>query len=213
MSLAAGIVHRVEGHRDSGPATRAAAHAQQRAGSRGRARLRQRTFEDVVGAPRLACILDILEELRRPVSCTGARPHDSLACRTAFDTNVNLRGLARECRKWATPWACQFDCVAVLTLKGGRRRSCSKWRRTGVEQATDIASAAERAPRARGPSAARLHEPRPAPATDRPRPQPREDAAPLKNEGVREGASRLLAHPRGAPRRRQRSIALKRSST
>ena len=111
---------KLESHRENGRATRAgsvrsAAHRQSRL-----ARPRQRTFEDVVGAPRLACLLDILEELRRPVSCTGARPHDSLACRTAFDANVNLTGLARECRKWATPWACQFDCVAVLTLKGGR---------------------------------------------------------------------------------------------
>ena len=86
MSLAAGIVARVEGHRDNGPATRAAAHAQQRAVSRGRARQRQRTVEDLEQAPRFAHLLEVLEELRRPVVGTRARHMRLGPCGQNFDT-------------------------------------------------------------------------------------------------------------------------------
>ena len=197
VSIAAGIGLRDEGHRDNGPATRASStHSAARRQSR-LARPRQRTFEDAVGAPRLARLLEVLEELRRPVSCSGARPHNPLGLRTAFERTSRMRGLARECRKWAAPWAWQFERVAVLTLKGGQRRGCRKSRCTWVEQATEIAAAAECASRARGPSIARLPEPRPASASEHTQAQPHEDAAPLKIQGGSEGAEGLLAHPRG----------------
>ena len=85
MSSAAGIVLRTERNRDSGPATRAAAHAQQHAVSRGRARQRQRTVEDLEQANRLAHLLEVLEELRRPVVGIRARHTRLGPCGQNFD--------------------------------------------------------------------------------------------------------------------------------
>ena len=152
------------------------------------ARPRQGTFEDIVGAPRLARLLEVLEELRRPVSRTDARPHNPLGCRTAFERTSRMRGLAREHREITTRWACRFERIVARTYKGGLRRGCRESRRTWVEQVTEIATAAECAPRACGPSISRLTEPRPASAAHQSRPQLREDAAPLKIQGGSEGA-------------------------
>ena len=73
MSLAAVIVARVKGHRDNGPATRAAALAQQRAGSGRRARQERRTADDLDEAEPAAHLLEVLDKLRRPVVGTRAR--------------------------------------------------------------------------------------------------------------------------------------------
>ena len=120
MSLAAGIVGRVEGHRDNGPATRAAALAQQRAGNRRRAQQQRRTVVDLAQAPRLAHLLEVLEELRRPVVGTRARHTLLGSCGQNFDTFSITCGLARECRESAARWAWRFERVAVLTPKGGQ---------------------------------------------------------------------------------------------
>ena len=64
---------KLESHRENGPARRAEAHTQQRAGSGGLARPQQLTFEFVVGAPPLARLVEVLEELRQPAACTRAR--------------------------------------------------------------------------------------------------------------------------------------------
>ena len=85
MSLAAGIVARVEGQRDNGPVTHAKAHAQQRAGSRRRARQQQRTAEDLVEAEPVAHLLEVLEELRRPVVGIRARHTRLGPCGQNFD--------------------------------------------------------------------------------------------------------------------------------
>ena len=73
MSLAAGIVPSGEVHREDGPATCAAAHAQQRAGSRESARLPQRTFtwKPAGFSPRR--FLEVLAVLRR--AQTGSCEH------------------------------------------------------------------------------------------------------------------------------------------
>ena len=98
MSLAAGSVPRIEGHRDSGPATRAAAHAQQCAGSRGRARQRQRTVEDLEQAPRFAHLLEVLEELRRLVVGTRARHTRLGPCGQNVEAFSRTQGLGRVSR-------------------------------------------------------------------------------------------------------------------
>ena len=107
MCVAAGSMAKVEGQSENGPATRASiTHSAARRQSR-LARPRQRTVEDIVAAPRLARLLEVLEELRRPVWCTDARPHNSLACRTAFErTSTNERvgkGMSRECGEKDAP--------------------------------------------------------------------------------------------------------------
>ena len=186
---------KVEGQRENGPATRASStHSAARRQSR-LARPRRRTIEDILGSPSLARLLEVLEELRRTVSCTDARPHNYLACRTAFEQTSRMRGLARECRKWAAPWAWQFDCIVVRTYQGGLRRGCRKFRRTRVAQATIIATAAERAPRARGlVSSSRV-----------PLQQPREYTVdrtahrfPSRTRACEKGSQDFWTHPRGA---------------
>ena len=209
MSLAAGIVARAQGQSDDGPATCGAAHAEQRSGSLGRAWQERRTAAYVEQAPPFAHLLEVLEELRRPVVGSRTRPARIWPCAQNLSQRSRTAVLAKECRESRAQWAWRFERIVARTYKGDLRRGCRKFRRTRVEQATEIASAAGYAPRARGPSVAGLLEPRPAPAPDHTRPEPREDAAPLKNQVVREGASGLFAHPRGAPWRRPRSIALR----
>jgi hypothetical protein len=77
-----------------------------------------------------------------------------------------------------------------------------------VEQATEIVAAAEGAPRAPAPSAARLLVPRPAPATSQSAYQPCEDAAPLQIQGVGEGGSAELAAPTSSAGHNLAAIAL-----
>ena len=90
----------LERGRAHGPVTRAAAHAQQHAGSRGRARQEQRTVDDVDEAPLSAHLLEVLVEPRRPVLGAGVRPAHVWTCVTEFEPIVeNARigqGLSRE---------------------------------------------------------------------------------------------------------------------
>ena len=125
MFLAAGIVARVEGHRDNGPATRAAALAQQRAGSSRRAQQQRRTVEDLEQAPPFAQLLEVLEKLRRPGACSRAHLDSPWACGQNLKQNVDTRELARESRNRTARWAWRFERVAVLTLKGGQCRGHS----------------------------------------------------------------------------------------
>ena len=108
---------KLESHRENGPATHGAAHAQQRAGSGRLGRRKRRTFADVHAAPRLARLLEILVELRRPVCCTRARPHSELAVRTEICKRRRMRGLARECRASAAREAWRLESIAVRTYK------------------------------------------------------------------------------------------------
>ena len=71
-----------------GPVTRAAAHAQQHAGSRGRARQERRTADDVDDAPLTAHLLEVLEVPRQPVVGAGARPAHVWTCVTEFEPTV-----------------------------------------------------------------------------------------------------------------------------
>ena len=90
MPLAARSVAKLEGQHEDGPATRASST---RLAARRQSRLawqQQRTFEDIVGAPRLARLLEVVEELRRPVSCTDARPQHALACRTELRAHSQM---------------------------------------------------------------------------------------------------------------------------
>ena len=73
MSVAAGIMHRVEGQGDNGPATRAAAHGSAACKRRQVARPQRRTVEDVDEAEAAVHLLEVLEELRRPVVGIRAR--------------------------------------------------------------------------------------------------------------------------------------------
>ena len=154
MSLAAGIVARVKGHRDNGPATRASALAQRCAGNRRRARQQRRTVVDLAQAPRLAHLLEVVEELRRLVVGTRARPARLWPCRQNFHKFSSTRGLAMDCRKSAARWAWRFELVVVLTLKGGQWRGHSSQGDERVEQATLIAVAAGGA--SRGPATSKL---------------------------------------------------------
>ena len=120
MSLAAGIVARVKGHRPNGPATHTSALTQRRAGNRRRARQQRRTVVDLAQAPRLAHLLEVVEELRRLVVGTRARPARLWPCRQNFDKFSSTRGLAMDCRKSAARWAWRFERVAVLTFTGGQ---------------------------------------------------------------------------------------------
>ena len=93
-------MRRLQGHSENGPVRRAAAHAQQRAGSSRLARRKWRTFADVDGAPRLARLLEVLVELVRPGSCTAARTQLAPAAWTKnMRTSKNQRvgqGMSRE---------------------------------------------------------------------------------------------------------------------
>ena len=119
------MMPRLEGHRKNGPATHAAAHAQQRAGSGRLGRRKRRTFEDVHAAPRLARLLEGVVELRRPVCCTRARPHSAQAVRTEICERRRMRGLARECRAIAARETWRFEPIAVCTYEGAQSRCSS----------------------------------------------------------------------------------------
>ena len=82
------MVGSLERGRAHGPATRATAHTQQRARSRGRARPEQRTGHGLDGAPLTAHLLEVLEEPRRLVLVTDARPHADTGLRTEFCAHV-----------------------------------------------------------------------------------------------------------------------------
>ena len=90
----------LERGRAHGPVTRAAAHAQQHAGSLGRARQERRTTDDLDEAPLTAHLLEVLEEPRQPVVGAGARHAHLWTCVTKFEPVIeNARigqGLSRE---------------------------------------------------------------------------------------------------------------------
>ena len=100
MSLAAGIVPSGEVHREDGPATCAAAHAQQRAGSRKSARLLQRTFtwKPVGFSPRR--FLEVLAVLRRAQtgSCEHRRVRNHL--RTEFSSVLENARVGQGRSQW-----------------------------------------------------------------------------------------------------------------
>ena len=100
MSLAAGIVPSGEVHREDGPATCAAAHAQQRAGSRKSARLPQRTFtwKPVGFSPRR--FLEVLAVLRRAQtgSCEHRRVRNHL--RTEFSSVLENARVGQGRSQW-----------------------------------------------------------------------------------------------------------------
>ena len=130
MPLAARSVAKLEGQHEDGPATRASST---RLAARRQSRLacqQQSTFEDIGGAPRLARLLEVVEELRRPVSCTDALPHNPLGLRTTFERTSRMTGLARECRERAAQRPCQFERIVARTYNGALRRGCRKSRRT-----------------------------------------------------------------------------------
>ena len=76
MSLAAGIVPRVEGHHDSGPAAREAACAQGAYAGHGQARPQQRTLHDLDEAGRGRASLRYMQSFSYQLA---------LALRTEFD--------------------------------------------------------------------------------------------------------------------------------
>ena len=76
-------------------------------------------------APRLARLLEILVELRRPVCCTRARPHSAQAVRTEICERRRMRGLARECRAIAARETWRFEPIAVCTYEGAQSRCSS----------------------------------------------------------------------------------------
>ena len=118
MSLAAGIVARVKW---TSPQRSCNAHIgthSARAGNRRRARQQRRTVVDLAQAPRLAHLLEVVEELRRLVVGTRARPARLWPCRQNFHKFSSTRGLAMDCRKSAARWAWRFERVAVLTFTG-----------------------------------------------------------------------------------------------
>ena len=119
MSLAAGTVTRAEGHRESGPVARAAAHAQQRAGQRRRARQRQRTAEDLVETALLAHLLEVLEELRQLAVGALARRTEIWACGQNLSRNVDNEADGRERRESAARWAWRLEFIVPRTLTGG----------------------------------------------------------------------------------------------
>ena len=120
---------KLESHRENGPATRAAAHAQQRASNGRLAWRKRRTFAHVDAAPRLARLIEVVVELRRPVCSTRARPRSALAVQTEICKRRRMRGLARECRASAAREACCFKPIAVCTYEGAQCHCSSRLKR------------------------------------------------------------------------------------
>ena len=86
----------------------------------GRTRAKRRTFEAVHAGPRLARLLEVVEELRRPVRCTRARPHSAWLSGQLFNRTSRMRGFSRECRASAAREAWRFERVAVRTHQGAQ---------------------------------------------------------------------------------------------
>ena len=91
MSVAAGIMARVQGYRDNGPSCGARSSTRSACASRyGRARQEQRTPQDVDEAEVATRFLEVLAELLRPVCCTAALIISSMALRTEFERPQNV---------------------------------------------------------------------------------------------------------------------------
>ena len=95
-------------------------HSLSAAQATGDARQQRRTVVDLAQAPCLAHLLEVVEELRRLVVGTRARPARLWPCRQNFHKFSSTRGLAMDCRKSAARWAWRFERVAVLTFTGGQ---------------------------------------------------------------------------------------------
>ena len=124
MSLAAGIAVRVEDHRDNDPVTRVEPHGSAACEGSHLARQLQRTAHVQNEADAISHVLEVLEEPRRPASCSTARPHSYLALRTEFGASAQIRGLAREGRESAARRAWKFERTLIRTFKGSPGRRC-----------------------------------------------------------------------------------------
>ena len=89
MSLAAGIVPRVEGQHDNGPAAGEAACTQTVHGGHGRARVQRRTGEEGDVAGPKSIFLEVLGELRRPVWWLLSEHKRTLDLRTESEQPAN----------------------------------------------------------------------------------------------------------------------------
>ena len=74
----------LEGHRENDPATREAAHAQQRVGSGRLARLKRRTREEGDAPPVILRVLEVVAGRRRLVSRAIARAANYLGLRDSI---------------------------------------------------------------------------------------------------------------------------------
>ena len=118
-----------EAHRENGPATRGAAHGSAAAGSGRLVGRKRRTGEEGDVAPPEVAFLEVKVELRRRELCDAVRIFSSLACRTEFQRNVKMRGLAKECRASAARESWRFQRVVVRTYQDAQRRCCSALKR------------------------------------------------------------------------------------
>ena len=140
MSLAAGVVARVYGQRDDGPATCRSTHAEQRSGNLGRAWQERRTAAYVEQAPPIAHLLEVLEELRRPLVGSRTRPARIWPCAQNLSQCSRTTVLAKECRDSASRAALRFERVADCTLRGDLSHDISAIGRLEVRRATLIAA-------------------------------------------------------------------------
>lgn len=118
-----------EAHRENGPATRGAAHGSAAAGSGRLVGRKRRTGEEAAAPPNILRFLEVFAGLRRPVSRAIARCANSLGLRTAFQRNVKMRGLAKECRASAARESWRFQRVVVRTYQDAQRRCCGTLKR------------------------------------------------------------------------------------
>ena len=142
MSLAAGIQARTQGQGDDGPATCGAVHAEQRSGSLGRACQERRTAAYLEQAPKCAHLLEVLEELRRPVVGSRTRPARIWPCAQNLSQRSRTAVLAKKCRDSAARAASRFGPMLANTFERGLRRGYRKPSDTRVEPAALIAAAA-----------------------------------------------------------------------
>ena len=144
MSLAAGIAVRVEDHRDNDPVTRVEPHGSAACEGSHLARQLQRTAHVQDEADAISHVLEVLEEPRRPASCSTARPHSYLALRTEFGASAQIRGLAREGREsaarraWRSSSASLFEPSKAAQDAGAWCQSA-----TTAECAADMVAAAK----------------------------------------------------------------------
>ena len=125
MSVAAEIVSRAKAQPENGPATCAAAHGSASCQSGRLARQQRRTVEDVDEAEAAAHLLEVLEDLRRPVAGTSAHVHPDMTLRTEFERASRIRGFGKGRSESAPRRAWRFERVAVCTHSGGQRRCFS----------------------------------------------------------------------------------------
>ena len=74
---------------------------------------------DLAQAPRLAHLLEVVEELRQLAVVTLARLTEIWACGQNLSANVDNEAVGRERRESAARWAWRFEFVVPRTLTGG----------------------------------------------------------------------------------------------